>query len=583
MRATQLLTKTLREAPRDTEGRSHELLVRAGLMRQLTSGVYSLLPLGSRVIQKISQIVREEMNRAGGQEVIMPVLQPRELWEERPANDSPNRAELYGPVLFSLKDRRERGMVLGPTHEEVVTLLVKDFVRSYRDLPQLIYQIQVKERDEPRPRGGLLRSREFLMKDLYSFDTDQAGLDISYGKMAEAYRSVFMRCGLRFIVIHADSGAIGGKASQEFIASTDAGGDEALVCDTCEYAANVEAAEFVRSDLQPESEGVLAEIHTPNTTAIADLATLLHIPTAKILKTVTYVADDRIVVAVVRGDLAINEIKLVNVLQRNGVNATDLHLGTSVDMEKAGFVTGYVSPVNASENAFIVADSSVRNGNNYVAGANKMDFHFRNVNPSRDVRVDVWDDIASAYEGAVCPQCGGVLHIVRGSEAGHIFKLGTKYSELFGATYLDADGVSHPILMGCYGIGITRLMAIVIEQRNDERGIIWPFSIAPYQVALLGLDLADDEIRQAAEQLYAELTKAGVEVLYDDRLVSAGVKFNDADLLGLPVRAVISKRSLKSGGIELRLRTEGEGRIAGLEGAVHDIRDQVLRGIADNR
>ncbi len=579
MRVSQQFTTTLREVPHDSEGGNQELLVRGGFVRQLTAGVYSFLPLGKRVIRKISQIVREEMDRAGGQELTMPIMHPRDIWEKKLAN-GPSRVEVYGPVLFSLKDRKGRDMVLGPTHEAIVTLLGMDFIHSYRDLPQLVYQIQTKFRDEPRPRGGLLRTREFLMKDLYSFDADAGGLDVSYRKMAEAYRAVFTRCGLRFIVIHADSGAIGGKDSQEFIAITEAGEDDALVCDQCDYAANVEKAEFVRTELAKEPAAALEEVYTPDCMAIADLTAFLDIPEAKTMKTVCYVAGGRLVLAVVRGDLEINEVKLSNTVYGAGINAADLHLATPEELEQAGIVAGYTSPLNKDEHVFIVADPSLRLGNNFVAGANRANYHMKNVNYPRDFRVDVWQDIASAYEGAICVRCGGTLHTIHGSEAGHIFKLGTMYSELLGATYLDAEGVAHPLLMGSYGIGISRLMAIVVEQSHDEKGIIWPFSIAPYHVALLGLDMDKPETKQTAERLYADLLATGVEVLFDDRAESAGVKFNDADLIGLPLRVVVSKRSLKNGGVELKLRSQKESRVVPLADAVQVIQEEVQRGTA---
>ncbi len=576
MRISQQLTKTLREVPRDSEGGNQELLVRAGFIRQLTSGVYSYLPLGNRVIRKISQIVREEMDRAGGQEVTMPVIQPKDLWDKQ-AESGPTRTEALGDVLFKLKDRKGRDMVLGATHEEVVTTLVSEFVHSYRDLPKLIYQIQIKFRDEARPRAGLLRVREFTMKDLYSFDADAEGLDVSYRKMADAYRTIFKRCGLHFIVIHADSGAIGGKESQEFLAVTEAGEDDALVCDRCDYAANREKAEFVRTELTQEPERALEEVYTPNCMSISALAAFLSIPESKTMKSVCYVAGGKLVLAVVRGDLDINEVKLANTLYHAGINAADLHLATPEELERAGIVAGYTSPLGKDKQVFIVADISLKLGNNFVAGANRVDYHLKNVNYPRDFDVDDWEDIASAYEGATCVCCGGTLHIIRGSEVGHIFKLGTKYSELFDATYLDAKGVAHPILMGSYGIGIGRIMATLVEQSHDEKGIIWPFSIAPYHVALVGLDLEKEENRQAAEQLYADLTAAGVEVLYDDRAETAGVKFNDADLVGLPVRVVVSKRSLKNGGIELKLRSQTESRIVSLADAVGIIQDEIQR------
>lgn len=582
MRVSQQLTKTLREAPRETEGGNQELLVRAGFIRQLMAGVYSFLPMGERVLQKLTQIVREEMNRAGGQEVRMPALQPKELWEKQPAS-GPSRAEIYAPVLFALKDRRGRDIVPGPTHEEVVTLLTMEFIRSYRDLPQRVYQIQTKFRDEPRPRGGLLRMREFLMMDLYSFDADEAGLDRSYEAMAQAYAAVFNRVGLRFIAIHAESGGIGGTASQEFIALTAAGEDEALVCSGCDYAANIEKAEFVRGELPAEQEGALEEVHTPNCMSIRDLAAFLDVPENKTIKVVCYVVDGRMALALVRGDLEINEVKLASALYRAGLNATDLHLATPEELEQADIVAGFTSPLNKGPEVLIVADISLHQGNNFVAGANRVDYHIKNVNYPRDFRVDLWADLASAYEGASCAHCGGTLHSVRGSEAGHIFKPGILYSELFGATYLDAQGNERPIYMGSYGIGVSRLMGIVVEQHHDEKGIIWPFSIAPYSVALLGLDLDKAETRQVAEQLYADLTAAGVEVLYDDRRETAGVKFNDADLIGLPLRAVVSRRSLKNGGIELKLRSQKESRIVPLGEAVAVIQEEIRRGIAEGR
>lgn len=578
MRVSQQLTTTLREVPRDSEGGNQELLVRGGFIRQLTAGVYSMLPLGNRVIRKISQIIREEMDRAGGQEITMPVIQPKDLWDKHPAS-GPSRSEAMGDVLFKLKDRKGRDMVLGPTHEEVVTTLASEFVRSYRDLPQLLYQIQTKFRDEPRPRGGLLRVREFIMKDLYSFDADAEGMDVSYRKMANAYRAIFTRSGLRFVVIEADSGAIGGKDSQEFIAITEAGEDDAMICENGDYAANREKAEFVRTELPREPESDLEEVYTPNCMSISDLVAFLNIPEAKTMKSVCYVANGRPVLAVVRGDLEINEVKLTNTLYRAGINAADLHLATAEELEQAGIVAGYTSPLNKDERILIVADPSLKLGNNFVAGANRAHYHIKNVNYPRDFRVDVWEDIASAYDGATCIRCGGKLHAIRGSEVGHIFKLGKKYSELFEANFLDAEGVAHPILMGCYGIGVGRIMATLVEQSHDEKGIIWPFSVAPYHVALIGLDLEKPETRQAAEQLYADLTAAGVEVLFDDRAETAGVKFNDADLIGLPLRAVVSKRSLKNGGLELKLRSQKESRIVPLAEAVAVIQEEIRRGI----
>ena len=579
MRVSRLLTTTLREAPHDSEGGNAELLLRGGYIRQIAAGVYSYLPLGQRVMQKIAQIVREEMDNIGGQEVTLPVLQPLDLWQVPPAGGGATRAEALGGELFSLEDRKGRPLALGPTHEEVVTTLASEFIRSYRDLPRLVYQIQVKFRDQHRPRGGLLRTREFLMKDLYSFDADQQSLDRSYNTVSNAYRRIFSRCGLRFIVIEADSGAIGGKDSQEFIAPLASGEDDAILCDACGYGANREKAEFARTPLEREPERELEEVHTPGAMSIADLSAFLHIPAAKTLKAVCYVANGRLIMAIVRGDLEINDIKLTNTLYRSGINAANLHLATPEELAEAGIVAGYTSPLGKDEGVLIVADISLREGNNFVAGANRPDYHLRNANYPRDFRVDVWDDIASAYEGASCARCGQRLRSIRGTELGHIFKMGTRYSLPFNASYLDAEGNVRPILMCSYGIGIGRTLAAIVEQHADEKGIAWPFAVAPYAVTLLGLDLDREEQRQAAEQLYAELSAAGVEVLFDDRQESAGVKFNDADLLGLPLRAVVSRRSLKNGGVELKLRRSQESRVVPLDEAVGAIQEEIRRGL----
>ncbi len=578
MRVSQLFTNTLREAPRDAESASQELLVRAGFIRQVTAGVYAFLPLGSRVMRKIASIVREEMDRIGGQEVTMPVLQPRDLWDIHPADGGPSRYEAVD-VLFKFSDRRGRDLVLGPTHEDLAASLASEFIRSYRDLPRLIYQIQVKFRDEPRPRGGLLRAREFLMKDMYSFDADAAGLDASYRTIAGAYHAIFRRCGARYLVIHADSGAIGGKDSQEFLAITEAGEDDALVCDSCDYAANREKAEFVRGELTQEPEAAIEEIYTPDTTSISDLAAFLNIPAAKTIKAVCYSAGGRLILAIIRGDLEINEVKLSNVLREAGIQAVDLRLATPDELEQAGIVAGYTSPLDKDERVLIVADPSLRTGGNFVTGANRANYHLRNANYPRDFRVDVWADIASAYDSAVCVRCGGTLHIVRGSEIGHIFKIGTMYSERLGAMYLDANGAEHPVMMGSYGIGIGRLMAVIVEQSHDEKGIIWPMSIAPYHVALLGLDMDKADVAQAAEQLYAGLQAVGIEALFDDRTESAGIKFNDADLIGLSLRVVASKRSLKNGGVEIKPRAQKDGRIVPVHDAVEVIREIVVDGM----
>ncbi|GHO52422.1 proline--tRNA ligase [Ktedonobacter robiniae] len=577
MRYSQLLGGTLRERAHDVESTNLDLLTRGGFVRQLTSGVYSMLPLGERVMRKLTEIIRTEMERIGGQEVSMPVLQPREIWDVRPQSGKASRAEGYGPVLFSLRDRRERELVLGPTHEEICILLAQEFIRSYRDLPRLVFQIQRKFRDEPRARGGLLRLREFLMKDLYSFDADEEGLNANFELMREAYCRIFARCGLDFIVVEADSGAIGGKESLEFIALTEAGEDTILHCTGCGYAANVEKAEFVRPERISAEEQVLEEVYTPDCKSISDLAAFLGISEGETMKVVCYSAGGQLVMAVVRGDLEINEIKLTNVITKRGLNATDLRLATAEELECAGIVAGYASPLGENKALLIIADHSLRSGNNFVAGANRAEYHLKNVNYPRDFRVDTWADIASAYEGAACVRCGGSLHALRGCELGHIFKLGTIYSDLFNATFLDAEGRTQPLIMASYGIGISRLLACIVEQQHDARGITWPLAVAPYAVSLVGIDLEKEEIGRAAERLYADLCAAGVEVLFDDRRESAGIKFNDADLLGLPLRAVVSKRSLKQGGVELKARTSQASQIVPLSEALNEIQQVLMK------
>ncbi len=572
MRYSQLFLRTLREPPAEAETISHQLLLRGGFVRQLTAGVYSVLPLGQRVLLKIANIVREEMNAAGGQECMLPVLQPLDLWTAQPVRGV-SRADALGDVLFRLKDRRGRDLALGPTHEEVITLLANEFVRSYRDLPQRLYQIQTKFRDEARPRGGLLRVREFWMKDLYSFDADEAGLDASYRAMIDAYQRIFQRCGLEVLLVEADSGAIGGKDSQEFLALGEAGEDDAIFCPQCGYAANREKAEFARALLPDEAEAALEEVYTPQQKTIADLAAFLRIPMARILKSVCYMADGRLIFALVRGDLEVNEVKLFNAVARAGLNATTLHLAAPEELQEAQtVVAGFTSPIGQDERVLILADTSLQTGKNFVAGANRADYHLRNVNAGRDFRVDAWVDIASAFEGAACARCGGTLGVKRGSELGHAFKVGRKYSELFNATFLGEDGQEHFMLMGCYGLGLGRVMAMAVEQHHDARGICWPLAIAPYQVALCALGTDDADVTRAADALYAALCRAGVEALYDDRGESAGITLNDADLLGLPIRLVVSGRTLAQGAVEWKLCAGQESQMVALTDVVEKTR-----------
>ena len=546
MLLSKLLGKTLRQPPSDAETVSHQLLARSGMIAQLAAGVYSILPMGWRVVRKIEQIVREEIDAAGGQELNMPVLQPRELWQEA------GRDVSMDEILFRLKDRRDREMVLGPTHEEVVTTLVRQNIQSYRDLPVIPYQIQVKFRDEARPRAGLVRVREFIMKDAYSFDMDDEGLDRSYEAMKRAYQNIFARCGLPTLMVDADSGAIGGKASNEFMLLAETGEDSVIRCQTCGYAANAEKAVFKKPSVAKEAELPLEEVHTPGKKTIQDLADFMGVPASKTVKAVFYNADGQFVFVSIRGDLDVNEIKL-----RNTLKATNLRLATEDEVAGPGLVAGSASAVGL-KGIKHVADDSVLDGNNFVVGANKHDYHFKNANYPRDFQADVVADIALAKPGHQCAQCGGQFTVARGIEVGHIFKLGTAYSIAMGATFLDNEGKEQPIIMGCYGIGVGRLFAGAVEQNHDERGIIWPPAIAPYQVHLVALNIDNPEVGSRAWQLYQELQQAGVEVLFDDRAESAGVKFNDADLIGLPYRVTISPRTLGQNVVELKRRTEKE-------------------------
>ena len=552
---------TLRDDPGEAELASHRLMLKAGMIHQVSSGIYSYMPLALRSLNKIEAIIRDEMDAAGGQELRMSVLQPRELWRES------GRDEEYGPDMFRLGDRRERPLVLAPTHEELLTTMVRANVNSYRDLPVTLYQIQTKFRDEPRPRGGLIRVREFDMKDAYSFDVDEEGLDLSYQAMAQAYRNIYRRCGLPAIVADADSGAIGGKDSQEFIVLAEAGEDTIAMCEGCGYAANAEKAEFRRPPRESEPERPVEEVHTPGIATIADLAEFLDVPADATLKAVFYVADGEVVFVTIRGDLDVNEVKL-----RNTVGATDLHVATPAEVAEAGLVAGSASPVGLS-GVRTVADVSIDVGSNFVAGANREDYHLRNVNHPRDFQVDLLTDIGLAREGHGCAKCDSTLVAKRGIEVGHIFKLGTRYSEALDASFPDEDGAQKPIIMGCYGIGVGRLLAAAVEHSHDERGMVLDPAIAPYDVHLVALNVRNEDVSQTAEAMYNNLRAAGFEVLYDDRDDSAGVKFNDADLLGLPVRVVVSPRNLKNGEAEVKRRSGSEAEMVPLDQVARAVRD----------
>ena len=543
MKFSRMVARTLRDDPPEAETASHRLMLRAGLMQQVAAGVYSYLPLALRSLRKIEAIIREEMDAAGGQELLLPALQPAELWEQT------GRKAAFGDNLFALRDRRGRPMVLAPTHEEVITGVVKNNVQSYRDLPLLLYQIQTKFRDEPRPRAGLVRVREFDMKDAYSFNAGDASLDATYQDMAAAYRSIFRRCGLPVLMAEADSGAIGGKDSHEFLLPTDAGEDTVITCPGCGYTANAEKAEASLPEVPPEPEEPLREVSTPGVKTIAALAEFLGVPESKTLKAVFYMADGAPVFVTIRGDLETNEVKL-----KNALHCSELRLAEDAEVQAAGLVAGSASAIGLS-GITRVADYSVQRGANFIAGANRPDTHLMGANYPRDFQADILADICLTQPGHRCPRCGTPLQATRGIEVGHIFKLGTFFSEALGAGYLDAQGRQQPITMGCYGIGVGRLLAAAIEQNHDEQGIVFPPPIAPYRAHLVGLNLSRPEVAEAGERLYRQLWAAGVETLYDDRPdAAAGVKFNDADLLGLPVRLVISPRNLNNGVVEIKPR-----------------------------
>jgi len=549
VRFSELLIPTLREVPAEAEVVSHQLLVRAGFIRKTAAGIYTYLPLAWRVLRKIERIVREEMDRQGGQEILMPIVQPAELWQES------SRWDVYGPELFRLKDRHGRDFCLGPTHEEIITALVRGEVNSYKQLPLLLYQIQNKYRDERRPRFGLMRGREFIMKDLYSFDVDEKGLDKSYEKMYEAYTRIYNRCGLEYRVVEADSGAIGGSDTHEFMVLAESGEAAIVYCgsDECGYAANVERAEAVfDGEVAREEAEEKREVSTPGKTTIEDVATFLGMGPEKTVKTLIYKTEKGLVAAMVRGDREVNEVKLYNVL-----DCLQLELaGAETIKEATGAEVGYTGPVGLD--IPIVADREVEAMVNVLTGANKTGYHLVNVNPGRDFRANMVADIRMVHEGEPCPRCGSSLSMARGIEVGQIFKLGDKYSRALDATYLDENGQKRYIVMGCYGIGVSRTMAASVEQNYDDQGIIWPPSIAPFHVVIIPVSTKDNAQWEMALEIYNELLDAGVEVLLDDRPERAGVKFKDADLVGYPLRVTVGSKGVKSGQAEVTQRRSGE-------------------------
>ena len=555
MRQSRAFIPTMREVPRDADVVSHQLLLRAGYIRQLSSGVYSYLPLAYRVLNKIMRIVQEEMDAIGGQAVLLPALQPQELWQ------ATGRWDDYGPLIMKLKDRHERLFALGPTHEEVITALVRDEVKTYKRLPLILYQIQTKYRDEYRPRFGLLRGREFIMKDAYSFDRDEEGLDQSYWAMYHAYERIFQRLGLSFRAVEADSGAIGGSHNHEFMVLSSVGEDTIAYCSACDYAANVERCEIAPpkrdTDVHPEAEDTetmapLQEVPTPGIRTVSEQATMLGLNESDIIKNVVILADGEPVLVLIRGDHQMNEVKVKHVL---GVRHVEM---ASDDDIRRLFHTspGFVGPISIS-GVKIIADWAIATMRGASTGANRDDWHYIGVYPERDFNVDLYADLRVATHGDLCPRCGAPLQFTQGIEVGHVFKLGTKYSRALGAMYLDEDGKAREIIMGSYGIGISRVMQAAIEQSHDTDGIIWPLAIAPYEVHLiLALD-QDEEKRRLAEMLYTELVDAGWDVLFDDRNERAGVKFKDADLIGIPLRVVVGKESTQDR-FEVKVRKTGQ-------------------------
>lgn len=547
MRMSNLLMPTLREVPAEAEIASHKLMLRAGFIRRMAAGIYSYLPLGLRVYKKIEAIVREEMDRAGAVELLMPALLPAEAYQ------ASGRWDVFGPSMFKLKDRNDRDFCLGPTHEELFTQTVINEVRSYKEYPLTLYQIQTKYRDEARPRFGLIRGREFVMKDAYSFDLNNDGLDVSYKKMYEAYCRIFTRLGLDFTVVDADSGAMGGSGSQEFMVKSPVGEDGIAYCDKCGYAANYEKAECVPSEKQYcEGDLPMEKIHTPDVHTIDELVAFMNAEAYQFAKTIIYKADDKYIAAMVRGDREINEVKLKNLVGA----VDDLELAEPhIVRELTHAQVGFAGPVGLDIE--VIADKEVAGMKNFIIGANETDYHYKNVNVNRDFTPARVADIRIIQEGDACPKCGQPVKTAQGIEVGHIFKLGTKYSDALGLKYLDENGKSQTVVMGCYGIGVTRCLSAAVEQNYDDNGIIWPVSIAPYHVIVTAVNYKSDEQIKIAEEIYESLTERGLDVLLDDRAERAGVKFKDADLIGVPVRIVVGKRC-GEGVVEYKLRTDAE-------------------------
>lgn len=564
---------TVKETPSDAEVVSHQLMLRAGMIRKLAAGIYNYLPLGLRSIRKFESIVREEMNRAGAIEMLMPAVQPAELWQES------GRWSFYGKELLRFKDRKDGEFCMGPTHEEVITDMVRREIKSYRQMPVNFYQIQTKFRDEIRPRFGLMRGREFIMKDAYSFDVDSAAADCSYELMFNAYMRIFERCGLNFRAVEADTGSIGGSSSHEFMVLADSGEDAIVSCDACRYAANVEKAESRPFDTLAVGEQLpLQKTATPEMKTIVDVAHFLGLNTERTIKTLIYSSDNgEHVMALLRGDHELNEIKLKNCLGWD-----EIQMATEEDiLAITGSPVGFLGPMGLLSKIRVIADLAVKSMANTVIGANEKDMHYTNANPGRDFTPDCFADLRNVEAGDRCPRCEhGKLEVWRGIEVGHVFKLGTKYSQSLNATYLDADGKEQVIFMGCYGIGIGRTVAAAIEQNHDENGIIFPIPIAPFHCSVVALNTKDKGVMAAAEEIYFTLEKLGLDVLFDDRDERPGVKFKDNDLIGIPLRIVVGSKGLAEGKVEVKVRASGDMLLLPPDEAVELIRKMVTEALA---
>ena len=548
MLASKLYSPTLREIPSDAVVVSHQYMLKAGMMRKVSNGLYAFLPLALRSVRKVEDIVREEMNAIGSQEILMPITQPAEIWKQS------ERWDVYGEEMFKLNDRHGHEYCLGPTHEELVTVLAKMDTSSYKQLPVSLYQIQNKYRDEKRPRFGLMRSREFIMKDAYTFDMDEEGLDRQYHLMYDAYTRIFTRCGLHFRPVVADSGAIGGSGSHEFEVIADSGEADIVYCKDCDFAANIEAVEPKALSSSVHNDKAKEIVETPGQHTIQMVCDFLHVSVVCSVKAVVYKLDDTVVLALVRGDHEVNEVRLQNLF-----NAVNVGLASDEDLKRCGLIAGYISPIGLkkADNFEIIVDTTVMEMEDACCGANAVDKHYVHVNPKRDFEDVRVETIRLITAEDCCPKCGGMIELKKGIEVGQVFKLGTKYSEKLGCTYLDRDGKTHPMVMGCYGIGITRTVAASIEQNHDKDGIIWPVAIAPYEVVIVPANNKDEGVMNAARHLYDEMEDCRDEVILDDRDERAGIKFKDADLIGYPIRVTIGKKWKESGLVEVRLRRSG--------------------------